>query len=505
MRKSVRKCCVPGCLSPQDKSYHYWPKNPDISLKWCKSIFPNNPPTTEKVEKLRVCGNHFSKSDFVTNLRAELSNCKVRPILEKDAIPSILTPGSLVTPAIEKLDRKRQVNQALLDFEKQAKSKKYLLEPNNNKPETSSIGTQTDLTMGHISDLEELNHEISTNTKKKITSDQVCRGSIIKSMSNRVFEYLRQNDLMKTKLPSRRTQGRWLSEFHVSPGVNDSFLNIVQKSLEGSKKQERQTILSFDEIDLKKCYQYDSRQKQVFGPCKKMQVCMARGLFADWKQIIFFDFQTNMTKELLDKIIICCEQHGLFIRGVCFDLGNKTYLKDTELSKQDKIDEKYFFENPYDTSRKVYQFPDNPHNFKNLRNHTLDHGLLIPHGDDFIALQKSDFEQLIISDMRKELRLCPKLSWLHVNVQGAMRQKVFLATQLFSHSVSKALLYLDEDDADVKSETVLKFDKYYDSMNSSKKIGDTPYRCAFGIHEEIQTNALVDMKERMFNINFCEE
>ena len=197
---------------------------------------------------------------------------------------------------------------------------------------------------------------------------------------------------------------KWLSEFKAEPGLNDNLLNLVQASLSGKSSFERNAILSFDEVDVKNVYQYDKRSNKIYGGVKKMQVVMARGLFSPWKQVIFYDFQANMTKELLDALIIKCEEHGLKVRGVAFDLGNHTFLKDMGIMKYDQIEEKFYFLNPFDNSRKVYLFPDCPHMIKLLRNHCIDYGILIPDGDDFVSLGKHDFERLLLSD-REELKL----------------------------------------------------------------------------------------------------
>ena len=232
-------------------------------------------------------------------MRPDILQTKARPKLVKDAVPTIfdkLTKGS--SSVVEKLTRKRLVQEAISDH----KSKMSKIESGR----TSDIGCQTDLSMRDIEDM--------CNAKSKtFTADQVCQGLILKSISHKAFEYVRQSKLVN--LPSLRTQGRWLSDFKIEPGLNNHFLDIVKKSLNGKKANQKQTILSFDEVDLKDVYEYDSRLKQVYGDAKKMQCVMARGLFDDWKQIIFFDFKTNMTLELLNKIIIACEEHGLPVRG----------------------------------------------------------------------------------------------------------------------------------------------------------------------------------------------
>ena len=77
-----------------------------------------------------------------------------------------------------------------------------------------------------------------------------------------------------------------------------------------------------------------------------------------------------------------------------------------------------------------------------------------------------------------------------------MRPNVFLATELRSRTASKALTYFDEEDAAVKSSTILKLNNGFDTLNSRQETADTPLRCGFGIHEEDQTNALMDVKGR---------
>ena len=91
----------------------------------------------------------------------------------------------------------------------------------------------------------------------------------------------------------------------------------------------------------------------------------------------------------------------------------------------------YFFINPADQERKIYIFPDVPHCLKNLRNHTLDYGMLVKETEDnIIYLTKEDFGMLIDAD-EGDFRLCPKLNLNHINVTGNERQRVKYATQLF--------------------------------------------------------------------------
>jgi len=80
-----------------------------------------------------------------------------------------------------------------------------------------------------------------------------------------------------------------------------------------------------------------------------------------------------MDQDLLFSIVRLCENSHAHIRGIICDMGNGKLLKELKLYSECKI----FFENPVDSSRKVYIFPDVPHCIKNLRNHCLDYNLCV--------------------------------------------------------------------------------------------------------------------------------
>ena len=89
-----------------------------------------------------------------------------------------------------------------------------------------------------------------------------------------------------------------------------------------------------------------------------------RSLFSNYKETIYFEFDRNMTLDLIEKLVIESESRGLKIYGLSFDLGNKTLL--SEIGFRDL---KNKIINPADKSRYIYLFPDPPHMIKLLRNH----------------------------------------------------------------------------------------------------------------------------------------
>jgi len=193
-------------------------------------------------------------------------------------------------------------------------------------------------------------------------------------------------------------------------------------------------VLCFDEMDIKEIIQYDSVNKCVYGPAKKVQAVILRGLTSKWKQLIFYDFDVKMTKNLLLSIISKCEEYGIKIHAVVFDMGNHTFMSQFRI-----LDGTNKIKNPSDPSRSVYFFPDAPHLLKLLRNHCLDKGYSFPDGSgNNVTLGKEDFEKLLMQD-GKELKICPKLTADHIYVKESGRQLLNFSQKLWERPLSSIL------------------------------------------------------------------
>jgi hypothetical protein len=53
---------------------------------------------------------------------------------------------------------------------------------------------------------------------------------------------------------------------------------------------EKIVVIQVDEFKVKSVQEYDTSKDEVLGPHNQMQVVMARGLFAQWKQPIVYSF-----------------------------------------------------------------------------------------------------------------------------------------------------------------------------------------------------------------------
>ena len=110
---------------------------------------------------------------------------------------------------------------------------------------------------------------------------------------------------------------------------------------------------------------------------------------------------------------------------------------------------------------------DAPHLIKLARNHLLDKGFFLPPDKDKHrgTLSKDDFQKLLEANSGGVYKTLFKLTQNHIHLTGHQKQRVRLATQLFSRSVAKSFLHQSHlfkslSDAQAKHDTVLLFNDW---------------------------------------------
>ena len=65
-------------------------------------------------------------------------------------------------------------------------------------------------------------------------------------------------------------------------------LEIMKQRFQNAEEKEKQAVLAFNEMSIKKVIEYSDASKVVYGPCSKATVVLVRGLLSSWKQVVFF-------------------------------------------------------------------------------------------------------------------------------------------------------------------------------------------------------------------------
>ena len=220
-----------------------------------------------------------------------------------------------------------------------------------------------------------------------------------------------------------------------------------------------------------------------------------RGLCENWKQPIFFQFDTDMAKELLLRIITAVSAAGLHVSAIVSDLAGENRGLWNEL---DIHLDRTSFTSPVKPDAQIFVFSDVPHNMKNLRNHLIDDGVIL---EDNTLI---DIETL--HTMRNQngihLNLCPKLTLKLLEVVKAERMRVAPAVQLLSHRMSCLASKVFPD-----SPSISKFfgiiNDGFDVMNSRIPINEKQkIKSGFGNDLDNQLKSLDELQKLLLTMRF---
>ena len=320
--------------------------------------------------------------------------------------------------------------------------------------------------------------------------DDISKALTLRSLSPKAYKLLREQ--WKFPLPSLATLYRWSNKVDVEPGIIQSVINLLKYKSESMTQIECVCVISFDEMSISKVWSYDKATDTLYEPKSKVQCVMIRGLLSSWKQLIYFEYDTDLTKNLLYELISQVESAGFSVVGMVCDMGpTNARLWNSLGINMDNTS----FCNPFDNGRDVFVFADAPHIIKLFRNHFLDRMFKLSDG----RYAHSGPVREIIQKSRSDLRPAHKLSGKHINVLGTQRMNVKLAVQLLSETTSKCLEYfgnrglLEDKHWKDTSEFIDLVDKWFDVFNSRVPLDTKPSRNAYGLNLEGQNKILQNM------------
>lgn len=147
----------------------------------------------------------------------------------------------------------------------------------------------------------------------------------------------------------------------------------------------------------------------------------------------------TLLAQLLLKCIVHLEQAGITVDGVVCEGASTNRAMWKELGISGALGHVNSFEHPLDASRKVYVLSDTPHLNKCIRNRL--YKKVLKKNGQFIKW--SCYDALFVEDTKNaaQLRVCPKLTFNHVNPSRILRMCVKLATQVFSETVAKGIAF----------------------------------------------------------------
>lgn len=178
----------------------------------------------------------------------------------------------------------------------------------------------------------------------------LAKGFAMQKMSNHLFKYVRDN--CKITLPNQHNVNEFIHNIHLSRGMQQSILEILHQQGNILPTHERLTILQTSVIRTAEVFEYHEQTDTIWGPNKFIVVIVANGLYGNWNQLVYVDFDVRINKSILLGVIEALHKINFQVVGcTCnFDDGQSDIWAELEVSHCSN-----FFAHPL-TGSKIYAF-----------------------------------------------------------------------------------------------------------------------------------------------------
>lgn len=418
-----------------------------------------------------ICGKHFKDSDF--NFK-KCGNSKTRRRLKPTAVPQKPEPAQpKFTEHMSSacgdnvFDFSSQTEQEIVNSglalenmrlqkkitDLQRENAKLLEELGKTQMLTDSLNTI--FTKSQVRKLENGGKRVQWN------HDDISNAVCLHAAGPRAYRHLINKGF---PLPSLSTLDKWLSSVDIQPGMLDFVISLMENAVD-VYEEDKICIIYFDEMKVRSKNENEHSLEAEQEPRDYVQVAMAQGLRKSWNYPLYFDFDKPMTVSTLHMLIEKLYMVGYHVVGVVSYMKPRNYQLWTNLQVSP---EKTWFEHPADSAKKVYVFADVPHLAQLIRNHFLDSGL--------------------------------------VDTPSSGRQRVKLATELFSNTTASAIkhcqsLGLNGHKASEKADFIQLVNDWFDVFNVKQSTSLTiPTKQPFGMNLEAQRQVLSKMSQAVSQV-----
>lgn len=362
---------------------------------------------------------------------------------------------------------------------------------NDSKKTSINLGDMTAKLKNMLSSVLTSNQvDLILNKKDKVkwTSEEMSTALTLRYLSKATYIFLR--DKLNFPLPALATLQRHASTIELKGGIIKDVLSFMKVSCAAMKDLYKVSVLQIDEIKVKTLYEYDSIQDELIGPYSTMYIISAKGIFTDWKQPVYVNFDVKITKDIVLDVIRALHESDYHVVSCVSDFNDTNLELLNELSID--IDNNYF-KHPV-TNEKIYIFADAGKILTSIRNSFLNSGFV---NNDGIIINKEPLLKLN-DENHNSLN-----SLFTICTDGTKNEKKNLTAslKLFSYNIVEDLEEGEQtDDKRAISEFILIVRRWYDVMHSTDGLAK-PY----GKYLQLQNEFLDDMYTTILNLSILQE
>lgn len=264
---------------------------------------------------------------------------------------------------------------------------------------------------------------------------ELSKAYSLQKLSRPFYRYVQERMLLP--LPTIEVIEKYVDSIHMIRGLLPNMLQILEYDSETMTDIDRVTVLQITEIKTATIYEYDKAMDKILGPHTKMTVVVARGLYSDWSQAVYINFDVTAFKPCLNMIIE--ELHKIkypVVACVCNYHENDQNIW-TELGVSMGCN---YFPHPI-TTEFIYAFYYVDDLYAELRNQFCENGFV----GDMGKISATPLKNLLNDNSNTKLRLSMNMieksssSLTHTN-------SIYYAKEIFTHETANLIkLYQPKD------------------------------------------------------------
>lgn len=143
--------------------------------------------------------------------------------------------------------------------------------------------------------------ENGTATDISWTHTELCKAFSLQRLNIPLFNYMCSK--FSIPLPQEDDISKFVRNVQLVRGLQTTMLQILENAGEVYKDHERIVVLQVSYVKIAEQFEYDERSDSIWGPHKFLTAIVARGLYSDWSQLMYVNFDVRVTKLNLNSVI----------------------------------------------------------------------------------------------------------------------------------------------------------------------------------------------------------
>lgn len=182
------------------------------------------------------------------------------------------------------------------------------------------------------------------------THAEFCKAFSLQRLNIPLFNYMCST--FSIPLPQEDDISKFVRNVQLVRGLQSTMLQILENDGEVYKDHEKIVVLQVSYIKVAEQFEYDERSDSIWGPHKCLTAIVARGLYRDWNQLLYMNFDVRVTKQNLYSVIEALHKIGYSVVACTCNFEDSPNDLWTEM---DVSCGKNFFLHPV-TNEQIYAF-----------------------------------------------------------------------------------------------------------------------------------------------------